>query len=157
MEVSSQLPGRLQSAPYIIHVCPYPHGFIYIRGTEEGASNGGMDCSLRLLLTKLLLDVCGEGGEYESLVLDCPLFPTKRLVVDSTNVCLDTEDESVGILQILSFHTEYKGERDVNSEEVVVLDSVILLLASNSFEFTSLSPLYSVWNVNICSIPTLSS
>ena len=27
-------------------------------------------------------NVCGEGGEYESAVFDCPLFKTKRIVCE---------------------------------------------------------------------------
>ena len=46
------------------------------------------------------LDFCGEGGEYESLVLDCNIFK-KRLVLLETAVLLDEEDCSVGNLKIL--------------------------------------------------------
>lgn len=31
-------------------------------------------------------NVCGEGGEYESLTLDCPLFKRGRLVLDAWEV-----------------------------------------------------------------------
>ncbi len=50
------------------------------------------------LHNKLGLDVCGEGGEYESLVLDCPMFSRSgmRLRVLSSEVLLDDEDCSVG-------------------------------------------------------------
>ena len=27
--------------------------------------------------------MCGEGGEYETCVLDCPLFPTHRIEVET--------------------------------------------------------------------------
>lgn len=30
--------------------------------------------------------MCGEGGEYESLTLDCPLFRRGRIVLDSWQV-----------------------------------------------------------------------
>jgi diphthine-ammonia ligase len=30
---------------------------------------------------KAMLNVCGEGGEYESLVLDCPLFKRRKINV----------------------------------------------------------------------------
>lgn len=46
------------------------------------------------------LDFCGEGGEYESLVLDCSAFK-KRLVLLDTTILLDEEDCSVGNLKIL--------------------------------------------------------
>ena len=31
-------------------------------------------------------NVCGEGGEYESLVLDCPVFRHGRIVIDDAEV-----------------------------------------------------------------------
>lgn len=31
-------------------------------------------------------NVCGEGGEYESLVLDCPVFKHGKIVIDDTEV-----------------------------------------------------------------------
>lgn len=56
--------------------------------------------TLLRLHTKYGLDLCGEGGEYETLVLDCPLF-VKRLVLVETEVQIDSEDESVGNLRIV--------------------------------------------------------
>lgn len=29
------------------------------------------------------LNVCGEGGEYETVVLDCPIFLNKRIVAET--------------------------------------------------------------------------
>ena len=70
--------------------------------------------SLRTLYPTLLrlhdkygLDLCGEGGEYESLVLDSPLF-RRRLVIDESEVVLDGENASVGNLRILRCHCEDK-------------------------------------------------
>lgn len=31
-------------------------------------------------------NVCGEGGEYETLTLDCPLFTAARIVLDDWQV-----------------------------------------------------------------------
>ena len=28
-------------------------------------------------------NVCGEGGEYETFTLDCPMFPRRRIVLDA--------------------------------------------------------------------------
>lgn len=49
------------------------------------------------------LDVCGEGGEYESLVLDCPLFK-RRLSIALWDIVADAEgsDMSVGNLRVRS-------------------------------------------------------
>ena len=53
-------------------------------------------------------NICGEGGEYETLVLDCPLFKHARIVLDSWETDhLSSGD--VAILRPLTFHTEPKG------------------------------------------------
>ena len=53
-------------------------------------------------------NICGEGGEYETLVLDCPLFKHACIVLDSWEIDhLSAGD--VAILRPLSFHTEPKG------------------------------------------------
>jgi diphthine-ammonia ligase len=46
------------------------------------------------------INVCGEGGEYETLTLDCPLFKNARIVLDESQVVLHSSDPicSVGIL-----------------------------------------------------------
>jgi len=31
-------------------------------------------------------NVCGEGGEFESIVLDCPLFKTHRIEIEESEV-----------------------------------------------------------------------
>ena len=51
--------------------------------------------------------MCGEGGEYESLVLDCPIYK-KRLVLDDVEI-VETDD-GVGVLVIKSCHAELKLE-----------------------------------------------
>lgn len=55
-------------------------------------------------------NVCGEGGEYESLVLDCPLFKHKRLVIDETELRIHSNDAfaQVGYLLLKKFHLENK-------------------------------------------------
>ncbi|KAK9367398.1 hypothetical protein V1509DRAFT_626521 [Lipomyces kononenkoae] len=49
--------------------------------------------------------ICGEGGEYETLVLDCPVF-VKKLVVDDTQVVKDDSGD-VAYLKIRA-HTQVK-------------------------------------------------
>lgn len=49
---------------------------------------------------KYQLDYCGEGGEYESFVVDCPLFLTQRIEITQSQVVHDPEDPSVGNLWI---------------------------------------------------------
>eukprot|EP01027_Heterolobosea_sp_BB2_P011815 GEZU01017159.1.p1 GENE.GEZU01017159.1~~GEZU01017159.1.p1 ORF type:complete len:590 (-),score=58.08 GEZU01017159.1:84-1853(-) len=54
--------------------------------------------------------VCGEGGEYETLTLDCPLFK-KRIVIDESSIVMHSDDyySPVGYLKITKFHLEDKN------------------------------------------------
>lgn len=55
-------------------------------------------------------NVCGEGGEYESLVLDCPLFKHARIVLDSWEAAHQSADAfaPVGHLHPVAYHLESK-------------------------------------------------
>ncbi|KAL2937244.1 Diphthine--ammonia ligase [Bienertia sinuspersici] len=57
------------------------------------------------------INVCGEGGEYETLTLDCPLFKSAQIVLDDFQVVLHSPDSiaSVGVLHPSAFHLEAKG------------------------------------------------
>ncbi|XP_047146422.1 uncharacterized protein LOC100205848 isoform X2 [Hydra vulgaris] len=56
------------------------------------------------------LNVCGEGGEYETMTLDCPLF-LKRIVIDETKIIIHSDDAfaPVGYLSFKKMHLEDKG------------------------------------------------
>lgn len=56
------------------------------------------------------INVCGEGGEYETLTLDCPLFKFARIVLDDFQVVLHSSDSiaPVGVLHPVAFHLERK-------------------------------------------------
>ena len=64
-----------------------------------GKSLAVLQPTLMKLHEQFGLDVCGEGGEYESLVLDCSVFK-KRLVLHETEVLVDEENYTVGNLRI---------------------------------------------------------
>ena len=55
--------------------------------------------------------MCGEGGEYETLVMDCPLFQHARVVLDEWQTRLHSPDTfaPVGVLHPVSFRTQRKG------------------------------------------------
>ena len=57
-------------------------------------------------------NVCGEGGEYESLVLDCPMFKHACIVLDKWDIVLQSPDSfaPVGLLHPVAFHLESKGQ-----------------------------------------------
>jgi diphthine-ammonia ligase len=63
--------------------------------------------TLERLHQKFGLDLCGEGGEYETIVLDCPAFH-KRLLFSETSILIDEEDCSVGNLRIVQFSVAEK-------------------------------------------------
>lgn len=50
------------------------------------------------------------GGEYESLVLDCPLFENFRIQLQETEVILDDEDSTVGNLRIGKAYIVHKQQ-----------------------------------------------
>lgn len=56
-----------------------------------GLSIEKMQECLRKLYKQYGTNVCGEGGEYETLVLDCPLYK-RRLVLDSYDVVCHSDD-----------------------------------------------------------------
>ena len=61
--------------------------------------NGGV---LERLKDRYGMHPAGEGGEYETLVLDCPrLFKYGRLVLEETEVITDASDDGVGNLSII--------------------------------------------------------
>ncbi|KAJ0401888.1 hypothetical protein ATCC90586_009010 [Pythium insidiosum] len=59
------------------------------------------------------LNVCGEGGEYETLTLDCPLFK-KRIVIDASHVVVHSDDlfAPVAFLVVDQCHLEDKDAVD---------------------------------------------
>ncbi|KAF8401936.1 hypothetical protein HHK36_012887 [Tetracentron sinense] len=58
------------------------------------------------------INVCGEGGEYETLTLDCPLFKNAQIVLDDFQIVLHSSDSiaPVGVLHPSAFHLEHKRE-----------------------------------------------
>eukprot|EP00850_Spirogloea_muscicola_P000699 SM000002S05779 [mRNA] locus=s2:2203672:2208664:+ [translate_table: standard] len=64
-------------------------------------------------------NVCGEGGEYETLTLDCPLFKHGKIVLDSYEIARHSLDAfaPVGVLHPTAFHVERKAHRAVQDVE----------------------------------------
>ncbi|KAF3452359.1 hypothetical protein FNV43_RR02792 [Rhamnella rubrinervis] len=56
------------------------------------------------------INVCGEGGEYETLTLDCPLFVNAKIMLDEFQVILHSSDSiaPAAVLHPLAFHLERK-------------------------------------------------
>jgi uncharacterized protein (TIGR00290 family) len=55
-------------------------------------------------------NICGEGGEYETLTLDCPLFKKESIVLTDMEIIRQDEDSvaPVGVLHTVAFEIEYK-------------------------------------------------
>ncbi|XP_076442898.1 uncharacterized protein LOC143281556 [Babylonia areolata] len=68
------------------------------------------------------LNVCGEGGEYETFTLDCPLF-YKKIVVDDVETVIHSADAfaPVGYLRFRKIHLEDKGDDRTVEERVRAL------------------------------------
>ncbi|KAL9849189.1 diphthine--ammonia ligase isoform 3-T3 [Geothlypis trichas] len=76
-----------------------------------GKTLGEMEPVLLELSEKYGVHVCGEGGEYETFTLDCPLFK-KKIVVDSAKVVMHSADAfaPVAYLHFSKLHLENKEE-----------------------------------------------
>ena len=79
------------------------------------------------LLTRLHVKhgchAAGEGGEYETLVLDCPAFTRGRLVLDATR--MSTAGGDVGHLHVEEWHVELKPGGDaIPAVEIIHVDDV---------------------------------
>ncbi len=69
---------------------------------------------LPAMLRKYGCNICGEGGEYETLTLDCPVFRQASIVLDAWQPLLHSEDSvaRVGVLHPTHFHVKAKGGSD---------------------------------------------
>ncbi|KAJ6246898.1 duf71 -containing protein [Anaeramoeba flamelloides] len=76
-----------------------------------GKSLVELEDELMELSAKYQLNCCGEGGEYESLTLDCPIFE-KRIVLDDFKIEITSDNEfaPVGYVIVKKFHLEQKSE-----------------------------------------------
>ncbi|XP_072786264.1 diphthine--ammonia ligase isoform X3 [Taeniopygia guttata] len=81
-----------------------------------GKTLGEMEPVLLELSEKYGVHVCGEGGEYETFTLDCPLFK-KKIVVDSAKVVMHSADAfaPVAYLHFLKLHLENKQEESLGT------------------------------------------
>uniref|UniRef100_A0A3Q2QYS5 Diphthine--ammonia ligase n=1 Tax=Fundulus heteroclitus TaxID=8078 RepID=A0A3Q2QYS5_FUNHE len=74
-----------------------------------GKSLGDMQPYLKQLSNKYGVHICGEGGEYETFTLDCPLFK-KKIVIDEAETVIHSADAfaPVGYLRFTKMHAEDK-------------------------------------------------
>ncbi|XP_072221552.1 diphthine--ammonia ligase isoform X2 [Leuresthes tenuis] len=74
-----------------------------------GKSLADVEPYLKQLSQKYGVHICGEGGEYETFTLDCPLFK-KKIVIDEAETVIHSADAfaPVGYLRFTNTHTENK-------------------------------------------------
>ncbi|XP_074547356.1 diphthine--ammonia ligase [Halichoeres trimaculatus] len=81
-----------------------------------GKPLASMEPYLKQLSQKYGVHICGEGGEYETFTLDCPLFK-KRIVIDAAETVIHSADAfaPVGYLRFTAMHTMSKDNDVVAS------------------------------------------
>jgi hypothetical protein len=69
-------------------------------------------------------NVCGEGGEYETLTLDCPLFARGRIVLDAWTPALHSRDAvaPAGVLRPTAFHVQARPGASARAPAAAVVD-----------------------------------
>ncbi len=82
-------------------------------GRHLGKSLGQLQPHLLNLYQKYGFHVCGEGGEYETLVLDSPIHK-RKLVLQNTQILYDEENDGIGTLHISSCTSEPKQETQIS-------------------------------------------
>uniref|UniRef100_U9T664 Diphthine--ammonia ligase n=1 Tax=Rhizophagus irregularis (strain DAOM 181602 / DAOM 197198 / MUCL 43194) TaxID=747089 RepID=U9T664_RHIID len=70
------------------------------------------------------VNICGEGGEYETFTLDCPLF-VKRLVVEETETIVHSDDAfaAVAYLRLKRLIVKEKQANEITSNPIIMIPS----------------------------------
>jgi len=98
---------------------------IIIKTAAMGLSQKHLGLTLAEILPEMLtlkekygLNVCGEGGEFETFTLDCPLFK-KKIVLDDIEQVIHSNDafSPVTYLRLKALHLEEKSEMTPGSFE----------------------------------------
>ncbi|KAI8597696.1 hypothetical protein EDD21DRAFT_289362, partial [Dissophora ornata] len=89
---------------------------IGLKKQHLGRSIGDMYPYLCQMNQEYDLHICGEGGEYETITLDCPLFK-RRIVIDESETVIHSDDHfaQVAYLRFKKLHLEDKTEDDMDS------------------------------------------
>jgi diphthine-ammonia ligase len=95
-----------------------------------------LEASLRSELLHLQktvqLHAAGEGGEFESLVVDCPLFSTKKIQILETSTYVDAEQPDVAALAITKHVVVEKTSEEAakDAEQLLAFTTSKVLLAA---------------------------
>ncbi|XP_049529841.1 uncharacterized protein LOC125948120 [Anopheles darlingi] len=102
-----------------------------------GKSLKEMQPHLLLMREKYGLNVCGEGGEYETFTLDCPLFRC-RIVVDDVQTVISSADP-VCPVGYLNFTKLRLVPKERITEPVVIKNSLDFIHDLNESSYSDLS------------------
>ncbi|KAN0006896.1 hypothetical protein ACTFIU_005089 [Dictyostelium citrinum] len=75
--------------------------------------------TLYSLNQKFGVHICGEGGEYESIVIDCPLYK-KRINIDQYKTIIHSDDafSQVAYTSISKYSTTEKSHQQINQDSI---------------------------------------
>lgn len=90
---------------------------------DLGKSLAQMQPKLTRLSARYGAHVCGEGGEYETLTLDCPLFK-RRIQLEQTEVVVDESSSGVASVAYLRMSRAVLVEK--SSAGATTLDDVVV-------------------------------
>lgn len=102
-----------------------------------GKSLKEMQPYLAKMKDKYGLNVCGEGGEYETFTLDCPLFKS-RIVVDDVQTVISSADP-VCPVGYLNFTKLRLVPKERNETPVVIKNSLDFVSDLNESSYNDLS------------------
>lgn len=71
------------------------------------------------LQSTVQLHAAGEGGEFESLVVDCPLFPSKKIQILETRTFVDAEQPDVAALGVTKHAVVTKSQEEMERDETL--------------------------------------
>ncbi|ORX92572.1 hypothetical protein K493DRAFT_263323 [Basidiobolus meristosporus CBS 931.73] len=99
---------------------------IGLKPTHLGKSIGQLYDYLNKMNNLYDLHVCGEGGEYETFTLDCPLFK-KRIVLDEVETIIHSDDAfaTVAYLRVKKAHVEDKDEEEIYTPTEKIVSSIV--------------------------------
>ncbi|KAF9439359.1 ATP binding domain 4 [Entomortierella beljakovae] len=88
---------------------------IGLKTQHLGQSIGDMYPHLCRMNQQYDLHICGEGGEYETVTLDCPLFK-RRIIVDESEIVIHSDDHfaQVAYLRFKKLHLEEKSDDELD-------------------------------------------
>ena len=79
---------------------------IGLRKSDLAKSLDVMQPRLLKLAESCHLNVCGEGGEYETITLDCPLFVSQSIQMLNCDVCVATDDDWAPTVYLRDLETQ---------------------------------------------------